>query len=46
MIKATGHKTLEKTDRCLNTRREMKIRMLEHKFEMICESKLLFGVEI
>jgi hypothetical protein len=45
-IKATGHKTVVAIDRWFNRRPEMKIRMLEQNCEMICDSKLLFGVEI
>jgi len=45
-IKATGRKTLEAIDRWLSRKPEMKICMLEHKCEMMCESKLLLGVDI
>jgi hypothetical protein len=38
-IKATGLKALGASDRWLGRRSEMKIRRLEHKCQMTCESK-------
>jgi hypothetical protein len=45
-IKARGNQTLTTIDKCPKRTPNMKADMLENIYEMICESTLIYGLEI
>lgn len=45
-IKYRDNQPLLATDKCLATTPNMKVRALENTYEMLCESKMMYGVEL
>jgi hypothetical protein len=45
-IKAKGNQALTATDKCLATTPNMKVRTLENIYETLCESRIMYGVEL
>jgi hypothetical protein len=45
-IKAKGNEALTAVDKCLATTPDMKVRTLENMYETLCESGIMYGVEL
>jgi hypothetical protein len=45
-IKAKGNQALTAIDKCLATTPNMKVRTLENIYKMLCESRIMYGVEL
>jgi hypothetical protein len=43
---AKGNQSLVATDKCLSRIPDMRVQLLENVFEMVCESRLMYGAEI
>jgi hypothetical protein len=43
---AKGNQTLLATDKCLARTPDMRVRILENMYEMLCESRMMYGVEM
>jgi hypothetical protein len=41
-----GNQSLVATDKCLTRKRDMRVQLLENVYEMVCESRLMYGAEI
>jgi hypothetical protein len=46
LAKTKGYQALVATDKCTSVTHDMKIKMSENICEMVCESKIVYGIEV
>jgi hypothetical protein len=46
LAKMKGHQALRATDKCTAVTPDIKVQMLENMYEMVCESKIMYGIEV
>jgi hypothetical protein len=46
LAKMKGYQVLRATDKCIVLAPNIKVQMLENIYEMVCKSKIMYGIEI
>jgi hypothetical protein len=46
LVKMKGDQALRAIDKCISVTPNIKVQMLENVYEMVCESKIMYGIEM
>jgi hypothetical protein len=46
LVKMKGYQVLSAIDKCIAVTRDIKVQMLENIYEMVCEFKIMYGIEV
>jgi hypothetical protein len=46
LAKTEGYKAVILTDKCISVTPSVKVQMLGNVYEMVCEAKIMYGVEV
>jgi hypothetical protein len=46
LAKTEGYRAVIPTDKCISVHPSVKVQMLGNVYEMVCEAKIMYGVEV